>query len=202
MYFINAPFFLRWYYPNVTFNRPRTAKKVYLTFDDGPIPEITPSILDTLAEYGIKATFFCVGENIERNPDLFARLLAEGHRIGNHTQNHLKGWDTADEVYLDNVARCQQLTKTSLFRPPYARAKKSQLKQLYKNFEVVFWDVISGDFDTAITPEQCYQNVIKYVQNGSIIVFHDNLKAIPRVSYALPKTIDYLLERGYEFDVL
>src|SRR5690606_37476257 len=159
-------------------------------------------ILDTLAEYGIKATFFCVGENIERNPDLFARLLAEGHRIGNHTQNHLKGWDTADEVYLDNVARCQQLTKTSLFRPPYARAKKSQLKQLYKNFEVVFWDVISGDFDTAITPEQCYQNVIKYVQNGSIIVFHDNLKAIPRVSYALPKTIDYLLERGYEFDVL
>src|SRR5690606_20094505 len=114
MYFINAPFFLRWYYPNVTFNRPRTAKKVYLTFDDGPIPEITPSILDTLAEYGIKATFFCVGENIERNPDLFARLLAEGHRIGNHTQNHLKGWDTADEVYLDNVARCQQLTKTSL----------------------------------------------------------------------------------------
>src|SRR5690606_647376 len=138
MYFINAPFFLRWYYPKVTFNRSRIAKKVYLTFDDGPIPEITPFILDILASYNIKATFFCVGDNIAKNPDLYTRLLAEGHRVGNHTYNHLKGWNTPDEIYLENVAQCQQLTGTGLFRPPYARAKKSQLKHLYKDFEVVF----------------------------------------------------------------
>lgn len=202
MYFVNAPFFLRWYYPDVTFNRSRKEKKIYLTFDDGPIPEITPWLLDTLATHQVKATFFCVGENIERNRVIYERILAEGHRVGNHTYNHLRGWDTADDIYLENVDKCQHLTQTTLFRPPYARAKKSQLKKLHQHYEVVFWDVLSGDFDMQISPEKCYQNVIQHAKSGSIIVFHDNIKAIPRVSYALPKAITYLKEKGYEFGIL
>ncbi|TYR34766.1 polysaccharide deacetylase family protein [Sphingobacterium phlebotomi] len=202
MYFVTAPFFLRWYYPKVTFNKSRKDRKIYLTFDDGPIPEVTPFILDTLAEHQIKATFFCVGENIEKNRAIYDRILAEGHQVGNHTYNHLRGWDTDDSVYLDNIAKCQQLTGTILFRPPYARAKKSQLNVLYEQYEVVFWDVLSGDFDAQISPEKCYQNVIRHVKNGSIIVFHDNIKAMPRVSYALPKVITYLKAKGYDFGVL
>ena len=202
MYFINAPFFLRWYYAKVSFNKSRKERKVYLTFDDGPIPEVTPFILDTLAEHQIKATFFCVGDNIKKNPTIFERILAEGHQVGNHTYNHLRGWDTEDAIYLDNIAKCQQLTQTALFRPPYARAKKSQLNVLHDQYEIVFWDVLSGDFDTQITPEKCYQNVMNHVKNGSIIVFHDNIKAIPRVSYALPRAITYLKEKGYDFGVL
>ncbi len=202
MYFINAPFFLRWYYPKVTFNRTRKEKKVYLTFDDGPIPEITPWVLDTLKAYQIKATFFCVGENINRNKSLFDRLLAEGHSLGNHTYNHLKGWETSDNVYLENVQMCQALTQTRLFRPPYARAKKSQLRALSKSYEIIYWDVLSGDFDEALSPEACFQNVIKYTKNGSIIVFHDNIKAIPRLTYALPKVIRHLLAKGYSFETL
>lgn len=202
MYFINAPFFLRWYYPKVTFNRSRGEQKVYLTFDDGPIPEVTPMVLAVLKEYNIRATFFCVGENIDKNKELFERLLKEGHAVGNHTYNHLKGWDSSDELYLENVQQCQALTQTKLFRPPYARAKKSQLKPLYKTHEIVYWDVLSGDFDEKLSPEACYQNVIKHTKNGSIIVFHDNIKAIPRLSYALPKVIQYLLAAGYSFDTL
>lgn len=202
MYFVTAPFFLRWYYPKVTFNKSRKEQKVYLTFDDGPIPEVTPFILDTLAEHKIKATFFCVGDNIKKNPAIFERILAEGHQVGNHTYNHLRGWDTEDDIYLDNIAKCQQLTGTALFRPPYARAKKSQLKMLHKTYEVVFWDVLSGDFDEYISPEKCYQNVIRHVKNGSVIVFHDNIKAMPRVSYALPKVITYLKQKGYDFGAL
>lgn len=202
MYFINAPFFLRWYYPKVTFNRTRKEKKVYLTFDDGPIPEITPWVLDTLKAYQIKATFFCVGENINRNKSLFDRLLAEGHSLGNHTYNHLKGWETSDNEYLENVQMCQALTQTRLFRPPYARAKKSQLRALSKSYEIIYWDVLSGDFDEALSPEACFQNVIKYTKNGSIIVFHDNIKAIPRLTYALPKVIRHLLAKGYSFETL
>ncbi|PRD56972.1 polysaccharide deacetylase family protein [Sphingobacterium gobiense] len=202
MYFVTAPFFLRWYYPKVTFNKSRKEQKVYLTFDDGPIPEVTPFILNTLAAHHIKATFFCVGDNIAKNRDIYERILAEGHQVGNHTYNHLRGWDTDDSVYLDNIEKCQQLTGTTLFRPPYARAKKSQLKALYEQYEVVFWDVLSGDFDTQISPEKCYQNVIRHVKNGSIIVFHDNIKALPRLSYALPKVITYLQEKGYGFGIL
>ncbi len=202
MYFVNAPFFLRWFYPKVTFNRSRKEKKVYLTFDDGPIPEITPFILDTLAKHQIKATFFCVGENIEKNRVIFDRLCKEGHQVGNHTYNHLKGWDHTDQIYLENIKKCQDLTKSSLFRPPYARAKKSQLAQLYKHYEIIYWDVLSGDFDQNVSPEKCLQNVTRYSKNGSIIVFHDNIKAIERVTYALPKTIEHFKKKGYAFATL
>lgn len=202
MYFVNAPFFLRWYYPDVTWNKSRADKTLYLTFDDGPIPEITPWILDVLAQYNIKATFFCVGENISKHPYIYQRLVDEGHRIGNHTYNHLKGWDQEDNYYVENVYKCHALTQSNLFRPPYARAKKSQLKKLKKDFQFIYWDVLSGDFDLELTPKKCFQNVINYTKNGSIIVFHDNIKAIPRVQYALPKVIDYFLEKGYSFATL
>lgn len=202
MYFIHAPFFLRWYYPNVTWNKSRLEKKLYLTFDDGPIPEITPWILDTLNKYNIKATFFCVGENIDKHPEIYNRMCQEGHQIGNHTYNHLKGWNCTDEEYVNNVYQCHKLTNSALFRPPYARAKKSQLRQLKKDFQFIYWDVLSGDFDLNLSPEKCYQNVINYTKNGSIIVFHDNIKAIPRVKYALPRAIEFFLAKGYTFHTL
>lgn len=202
MYFINSPFFLRWYYPQVTWNKSRNLKKIYLTFDDGPIPEITPWILDILKQYNVKATFFCVGENIKANSTIFDRIKNEGHQVGNHTYNHLKGWDYSDQEYLDNVYKCEELTKTKLFRPPYVRAKKSQLNKLKDDFEIIYWDVLSGDFDINISSEDCYQNILNHTKNGSIIVMHDNIKAIPRVKYVLPKMIEHFSQMGYTFEIL
>lgn len=202
MYFVNSPFLLRWYYPQVTWNKSRAYKKIYLTFDDGPIPEITSWILDILKEYKAKATFFCVGENIELHADIFQRIKDEGHQVGNHTYNHLKGWDYSDKEYLDNVQKCEELTKTNLFRPPYARAKKSQLNKLKKDFKIIYWDVLSGDFDINLSAEDCYKNIIKHTRNGSIIVLHDNIKAIPRVKYVLPKVIEHFTTLGYVFETL
>ena len=202
MYLVKAPFFLKLFYSKSIWNKSRKENKIYLTFDDGPIPELTPFVLDTLKQYNIKATFFCVGENIKKNPHLFERILSEGHQVGNHTYNHLKGWKTDDAKYLENIRQCQELTKSKLFRPPYGRAKKSQLKELHSAYEIIMWDVLTGDFDLSLSPEQCLKNAIKNTENGSIIVFHDNIKAIPRVEYALPKTIAYLLEKNYRFEVL
>lgn len=201
MYLAKAPFFLKWIYPKCIWNMDRSEKSVYLTFDDGPIPEITPFVLELLATYQIKATFFCVGENIKKNPHLFKQIVNAGHRIGNHTFNHLKGWKTKDESYLENVAACQELTQTNLFRPPYGRATHSQLKALYPDFKIIMWDVLSGDFDLNLSPEKCLQNVIQHTENGSIIVFHENIKSIPRVTYALPKAIESLLAQGYKFKI-
>lgn len=202
MYLIRSPFYLRWLYPEVTWNKSRKEKNIYLTFDDGPIPEITPWILDTLLKYDVKATFFCVGENIKKNPLIFQRIINEGHQIGNHTYNHLKGWDYEDKDYLDNVYLCQKLTKTRLFRPPYARAKKSQLRILKDDFEIIYWDVLSGDFDLQLSPQKCLSNVLSNTRNGSIIVFHDNIKAIPRVEYVLPKILEHYKELGFHFKTL
>lgn len=202
MYLVKAPFFLKLIYPKSIWNKSRKENKIYLTFDDGPIPELTPFVLDTLKQYNIKATFFCVGENIKKNPHLFDRILSEGHQVGNHTYNHLKGWETSDAKYLENIQQCQKLTKSNLFRPPYGKAKKSQLKKLYPNYQIIMWDVLTGDFDHSVSPEKCFINATKYTQNGSIIVFHDNIKAISRVKHALPKTIAYLLAKNYHFEVL
>ncbi|RZJ74876.1 MAG: polysaccharide deacetylase family protein [Flavobacterium sp.] len=218
MYLAKSPFFLKWYYSNLVWNMPRTEKTVYLTFDDGPIPNVTEFVLNTLKSFEIKATFFCIGDNIIKHPETFERLKSEGHAIGNHTFNHLKGWKTDDETYIANTLKCQELTQSTLFRPPYGRIKKSQVRSLESlvwSFEqppqrltdnsqlkIIMWDVLSGDFDVNLSPEKCYENVIKNTENGSIIVFHDSLKAFDRLQYALPKTIQYLREKGYQFGTL
>lgn len=205
MYTVRPPFFLKWYYPNLIWNKATDKKTVYLTFDDGPITNVTDFVLNTLKSFNVKGTFFCIGDNINKHPKIFERIKKEGHAIGNHTYNHLKGWETDDKTYIDNFWKCQELTKTNLFRPPYGRIKKSQisnLKSQTSNLEIIMWDVLSGDFDTKLSPEKCCQNVIKNVRNGSIIVFHDSLKAWHRLEYALPRAIEHLLEKGYRFKTL
>jgi len=213
MYLVKSPLLLKWFYSALTWNKSRSEKIVYLTFDDGPIPNVTDFVLNTLNFFAIKATFFCIGDNIIKHPEIFERLKNEGHAIGNHTFNHLNGWKTDDHTYIQNLLKCQELTQTHLFRPPFGRIKQSQIHKLRAELngrkhevspsvDIIMWDVLSGDFDTAISPEKCYHNVIKYTENGSIIVFHDSIKAFDRLAYALPKAIEYLLNEGYEFRTL
>lgn len=174
-------------------------KIIYLTFDDGPIPELTEWVLDELKKFNAKATFFCVGDNIIKNKSIFNRIVSEGHQIGNHTQNHIKGFHSNLEDYLSNTNSCEQLTKTKLFRPPYGQLRKSQYKALLKaNFTIVFWDVISYDYEK-ITPKQCLKNVLRYTKNGSIVLFHDNIKAEKNMKYTLSNTLNYFSEKGYSF---
>ncbi|MCX2573094.1 polysaccharide deacetylase family protein [Pedobacter sandarakinus] len=202
MYLIKSPLLLKWYYPSLLWNKSRNEKVIYLTFDDGPIPNVTDFALKTLAEFNAKATFFCIGDNIIKHPEVFERLKNAGHAIGNHTFNHLRGWKTDDDTYLANTLKCQSLTQTKLFRPPYGRIKKSQistLKSSVANLEIVMWDVLSGDFDVNLSPHKCYQNVIKHTENGSIIVFHDSLKAFDRMKYTLPRTLEYFSTKGFKF---
>lgn len=205
MYLIKSPLLLKWYYPSLLWNKSRTEKVIYLTFDDGPIPNVTDFVLKTLKVFNAKATFFCIGDNIAKYPEVFERVKTDGHAIGNHTFNHLKGWKTDDKTYLQNALKCQELTQTHLFRPPYGRIRKSQISNLrsqISNLNIVMWDVLSGDFDINLSPDKCYQNVIKHTENGSIIVFHDSLKAFDRLAYALPKVLAYFTEKGFTFSTL
>lgn len=202
MHFVRPIFILNYIYPKAIWRKEKEKNNIYLTFDDGPIPEITPWILDCLKEYQVKATFFCVGENIKKHPEIFDRIFAEGHAVGNHTYNHLRGWDSEDQIYFQNIEKCEKLTNSRLFRPPYGRAKKSQMKVLAQDYKIIMWDVLTGDYDPKINPEQCYKNCVNYTRNGSIIVFHDNIKAINNVKYALPKSIEQLLRKGYRFKTL
>jgi peptidoglycan/xylan/chitin deacetylase (PgdA/CDA1 family) len=205
MYLVKSPLLLKWYYPSLTWHKSRAEKAIYLTFDDGPIPDVTEFVLKTLKDQQVKATFFCIGDNIRKHPHIFQQLLDEGHKVGNHTYNHLKGWKTDDTTYLENFEQCQQLTDSNLFRPPYGRIKKSQIGKIrarHPEMKIIMWDVLSGDFDLNLSPESCYQNVSKHVENGSIIVFHDSLKAFERMKYALPRTIAKLKAEGYKFHTL
>ncbi|MEO8794622.1 MAG: polysaccharide deacetylase family protein [Daejeonella sp.] len=202
MYLAYSPFWLRWYYQNLIWHKNRKEKCIYLTFDDGPIPVVTPWVLKILKEFNVKATFFCIGDNVQKHTEIYNQIKTEGHSIGNHTFNHLKGWKTTDNIYLENFGHCEKLVKSNLFRPPYGRIKKSQiakLKLLNPEIEIIMWDVLSGDFDVNLSPEGCLKNVLKYTRNGSIIVFHDSLKAYNRLEYALPQAIKLLKEKGYKF---
>lgn len=175
---------------------------LYLTFDDGPIPGLTEWVLDTLNDRGIKATFFCVGENIKKHPHIFERIKREGHSVGNHTQNHIKGFKHSAADYMKNVESCEAFTGTKLFRPPYGQLKISQYKQLLtKGYKIVLWDVISYDYEN-ITPESCFLNVKRNAAYGSIILFHDNMKAESKIKYALPRTLDHFLKLNYKFAAL
>ena len=202
MYLVKTPNFIRKIFPNFTWRLPTEDKVVYLTFDDGPIPEVTPWVLDLLEEYKAKATFFCVGENVKQYADVLEKVRKAGHSIGNHTFNHLNGWLTDNVTYLRNVRKGAHAVHSELFRPPYGRVKPSQAKFLNRHYRVVMWDVLSGDFDPAISKEQCLDNVIKNTEKGSIIVFHDSLKAKEKLEYVLPKTLEYFAEQGYRFEAL
>jgi peptidoglycan/xylan/chitin deacetylase (PgdA/CDA1 family) len=181
---------------------PTLEKKIYLTFDDGPVPHITSWVLDVLKKEEIKATFFCVGENVSKNPSIYKRILDEKHAVGNHTYNHMDGWSAHGNQYLRNVIKCAEVVDSKLFRPPYGRIKKSQLDRISKQYSVIMWDVISGDYDKNTSKVQCLKNVIDYVRNGSIVVFHDSSKAQNNLEYALPKFIKYAKENGFVFEVL
>lgn len=189
-------------FPGTVWRLPQEEKTVYLTFDDGPIPEVTTFVLDLLREKGIKATFFCVGDNVRKHPDVFRQVQKEGHIVGNHTFNHLQGLYTSSRKYISNVVKADELIKSPLFRPPHGILRYLQFMTLRKKFKIVFWDVVTRDYNRKLSGEDVLEIVRKYTRNGSIIVFHDSLKAEKNIRYALPKAIDYLMAEGYKFEVL
>lgn len=233
-YFVKTPKIIQSIFSNYTWKIASHKKEIYLTFDDGPIPKITPWVLNTLEKYNAKATFFCVGDNIKKHPEVFKEIILQNHAIGNHTFNHLQGWKTNTYEYLQNIEKTenvikrlkiegrrqktedgslktdekpatnnQQPTTSNLFRPPYGKIKSKQAKALQnKGYHIIMWDVLSADFDQKISPEKCYQNVIKNAQSGSIIVFHDNEKAFKNLEYTLPKVLEYFTKKGFVFKAL
>jgi peptidoglycan/xylan/chitin deacetylase (PgdA/CDA1 family) len=202
MFFAKTPAFLHFLMPGYTWRVPTEEKILFLTFDDGPIPELTPWVLETLNAYAAKATFFCVGENVQKHAAVFQQVLDEGHTVGNHTFNHLNGWETDTATYLQNVAQCTQAFQSRLFRPPYGRLKSAQQSALKNDFNIIMWDVLSGDFSQKITPEKCLQNVLTNARPGSIIVLHDSLKAARNMRFVLPRILDHFTARGYRFEGL
>jgi peptidoglycan/xylan/chitin deacetylase (PgdA/CDA1 family) len=207
--FTKTPKLLTAVYPECLWKVDTEDKTIYLTFDDGPIAEITPFVLDELERWNAKATFFCIGKNIEANPEIFQRVINEGHSIGNHTYDHLNGWNVSDEVYFDNIQKCEavlnskfQIPNSKLFRPPYGKLKPSQYSALKAKCKLVMWDVLSYDFDLSMEKEKVLNNVLDNTEAGSIIVMHDSLKAKPKVEFALPKVLEYFTAKGFKFEKL
>lgn len=200
MYLVKTPAFIQNLFPNFTWRVPNRNKTIYLTFDDGPIPEVTPWVIDLLAQYNAKGTFFCVGDNVKKHPMIFERLLEKGHSVGNHTYNHLNGWTNDNLPYFHNIRHCAELVESDLFRPPYGRLKPRQAQFLQRHYQIIMWDVLSGDFDVNISKEQCLNNVLSKTRPGSIIVFHDSLKAQEKLAYVLPRVLQHFSDRGYHFE--
>ena len=207
-YWIKTHNIVKKIFSNQVWDIPNTDKKIYLTFDDGPTPEVTEWVLTVLQQYKVQATFFCIGDNIRKHPEIFQKIISEGHAIGNHTFNHLQGWKTPDKTYLSNTSLCDQEIHESgnsrllsnLFRPPYGKITLSQSAKLRKQgYKIIMWDVLSADFDNTITKEKCLENVVKNTTQGSIIVFHDSKKAFKNLEYALPKAIEFLKKKGFQF---
>lgn len=199
MYLIKTPGFVKEFFPQLIWDSPSGDRTIYLTFDDGPHPEITPKVLKILDQYSATGTFFCVGENIDKYPDTFKLLHQHKQGIGSHTYNHLNGWATDNQDYFKNIKRAAVLTGSTLFRPPYGRIKPSQVSYLQRHFQIIMWSVLSGDFDTTLTGAQCYENVRKHATDGSIVVFHDSSKASDRMLYALPRVLEHFAERDFRF---
>ncbi|MBR2018408.1 MAG: polysaccharide deacetylase family protein [Prevotella sp.] len=192
---------LRWLYPRATWRMDKNEKAVYLTFDDGPIPEATPFILKTLADFNIKATFFMVGDNVRKHPELFKQVVEAGHRIGNHTFNHYGGFKHTVRGYMANAEKADLLLHTNLFRPPHGAMRLPQYYWLGRKYRIVMWDLVTRDYSKWMTAADVVNNVKRYVRNGSIITFHDSLKSIEKLKTALPESIKWLKEQGYEFKV-
>lgn len=200
--YFQLPDWTRHFYNGVTFRRDKDKKVLYLTFDDGCVPEVTPQILDILDRYGIKATFFVVGENAAKYPDLLDDLRKRGHRVGNHTFNHLKGTKTTTAEYVANVAQANLYLQTDLFRPPYGRITRHEKQLIGKKYEIVLWDLITHDYDKRIAPVEIMQRIRQCTRTGSIINFHDSLKAAPNTLAVLPQAIQFWLAEGYSFATL
>ena len=194
------PLLYRMLFPETVWRIHKREHTVYLTFDDGPIPEVTPWVLDTLDHYGVKATFFCVGDNVARNPELFQEIKRRGHTVGNHTMNHLQGSKVTTRAYLHNVFKAHELIGSTLFRPPHGLLRWGQSKVLRSRFTIVMYDLVTRDYSRKLTGERVLANVRRYARNGSIIVFHDSLKAERNMKYALPRAIEWLQTQGYKFD--
>jgi peptidoglycan-N-acetylglucosamine deacetylase len=221
MYLVKTPWWLRAIYPQLIWQMPDQEKIIYLTFDDGPHANATPFVLDTLAEFDAKASFFCIGKNVLEHPAIYERILNEGHTVGNHTQFHANGWKVSDSKYFNEIDEAATLIQSNLFRPPYGRIKRSQISQLVQKkhvrsfnaqssdlqstqspYKIIMWSVLSGDFDTSLSADACTQNVINHTKAGSIVVFHDSTKAWDRMSVALPKVLKHFSALGFRFEAL
>ena len=203
LYTVKTPELVQRMFSNYTWRFSSVPKTIYLTFDDGPTPQVTEFVLDELKKYNAKATFFCIGKNVKCHHDIYERILQEDHSVGNHTLNHLNGFKTKNKVYLENVQHAAAHIHSNLFRPPYGKMKNSQGRALQKEgYKLIMWDVLSGDFDMSITPEKCLQNVIANTTNGSIVVMHDSIKAKEKVVYSLPKILAHFSKKGFEFKAI
>jgi len=206
-YWVKTPRFLKMVFPaGLVWKMPLTPEPtVYITFDDGPHPVATPFIIQEFEKYGARGTFFCLGKNVLLYPDIYNQLIEKGHRVANHTHDHLNAYHTADDAYIENIKTAAQHIDSNLFRPPYGRIRRSQVKklrQVYPTWKICMWDVLSGDFDTRITAQKCMENVLKNIEPGSIVLFHDSEKAWPRMSYALPKVLEHCRKKGWEMKAL
>lgn len=201
MFIEQPPKLIRWMYPKAIWRMDPNEKAVYLTFDDGPIPQMTPWVLDVLDKYNIKATFFLVGDNVRKHPKEFEMLKARGHRLGNHTFNHIRGFEWLTKNYLANTEKANELIQTDLFRPPHGHMRWLQYELLRRKYKIIMWDLVTRDYSKHLNGEQVFEKVKKYVRNGSIITFHDSIKSEKNTKYALPRSIEWLLEQGYEFKV-
>jgi peptidoglycan/xylan/chitin deacetylase (PgdA/CDA1 family) len=204
-YFTKTPFWLKMLYSSCLWNYPPAAgNKIYLSFDDGPHAAATPFVLDELKKYNAKASFFCIGKNVIEETVLYRRILMEGHRVGNHSYNHLNGWKTENKIYLQNIEKARELIDSDLFRPPYGRATAFQIRNLIEklHYKIVMWDVLSGDFDPAVNGREAAARVIRKSKPGSIIVFHDSAKAFPVLHVALPIVLAYFSGKGFSFELI
>ena len=193
---------LRWAYPGAVWRLDKKAKTVYLTFDDGPIPDVTPWVLEVLKKENVKATFFCVGENVEKHLEIYNAILKDGHRVGNHSFHHIRGRKFKLNDYLEDVQKAADFISSNLFRPPYGSLTIGQYKALKKNYKIIFWDVLTEDYNQEKTPEDCLNNVKKLTRNGSVIVFHDSIKAAERLKNFLSAAIQHLKQQGYALGLI
>ncbi|MFC5269959.1 polysaccharide deacetylase family protein [Adhaeribacter terreus] len=209
MQLYRLPDFVRTLLPQLEWRKNALEKIIYLTFDDGPIPEVTDFVLNTLEKYNAKGTFFCVGENVQKHPEIAKRVLEQGHRLGNHTFNHLKAWKTATKPYLENIKKCDVVlepfiseTEKPLFRPPYGQISLSKIKHLQSQFRIIMWDLLTCDYDQALQPEICLAKSLELTRSGSIVVFHDSLKARRNLEFVLPRYLEFFHRQGYRFQAL